>query len=140
MKCFISILILALFCGCYSHNEKSKEKSIPPTPLSGIQELDVEVASFRPSMKCRQSWFFGFRKSGESEEFTLELRDNDDFATSFIKDNPEFIKNYWKERRIAFKKHKNRNYIKPVIPPQKYHIKVDIKPSISRILEWKKME
>jgi len=108
--------------------------------LSGEHELDVEVVSFRATNNRRQSWVFGFHKLTDPEAFTLELRDNDSFATSFIKENPEFMKEYWEERRVIGEKEKMWDYTKPVNPYQRFHIKVDARPSGARILEWKLIE
>jgi hypothetical protein len=108
--------------------------------LSGTQELDIEVVSFRATNKRRQSWVFGFQKLGNPEQFTLELDDNDSFAMSFIKNNPEFMKEYWEEQLAVGKKEKKWDYTKPVNPHPRFHIKVDAIYSIARILEWKPIE
>ena len=107
--------------------------------LSGIQELDVEVVSFRATNNRRPSWVFGFQKLGQPEVFALELIDDDEFATTFIKDRPDFMKEYWVERQAAIKEHKQWDYAKPVNPHPRFHIKVDAGKSIARILEWKKI-
>jgi len=108
--------------------------------LSGERELDIEIVSFRATNKRRQSWVFGFHKLTDPEAFTLELMDNDSFATSFIKKNPGFMREYWEERQAIGKKEKAWDYTKPINPYQRFHIKVDARPSVSRILEWKPIE
>lgn len=108
--------------------------------LSGEQELDVELVSFRSTNNRRQSWVFGFHTLTDPKAFTLELMDDDSFATSFIKENPGFMKEYWEERQAIGKKEKTWDYTKPVSPYQRFHIKVNARPSGTRILEWKPMD
>ncbi len=105
--------------------------------LTGVQELDVEVVSFRSTDNRRQSWIFGFQHLDKPEAFTLELLENDSFATAFIKSRPDFMNEYWAERRAALQQHKQWDRAKPVIPHPKFRIKVDANRSMARILEWR---
>jgi hypothetical protein len=75
-----------------------------------------------------------------AESFTLELTDIDTFTTSFIKNNPEYMKQYWAERRAIGVKQKMWDYTKPVHPHPRFHIKVDASYAVARIVEWKPIE
>lgn len=106
--------------------------------LSGVQELDVEVVSFRETNNRRQSWVFGFQKLTVPEVFTLELLD-DDFTTAFIKARPDFMREYYAERLAAIKEYKQWDYVKSVNQHPRFHFKVDASKPIARILEWKQI-
>ena len=105
--------------------------------LSGVQELDVEVTTFRSTDNRRQSWIFGFQRLDKPEAFTLELLENDGFATAFIKSRPGFMNEYRAEQQAALLQHRQWDRAKPVIPHPKFRIKVDANGSMARILEWK---
>ena len=116
---------------------------LPPAPvsvvLSGVQELDVEVTTFRSTDNRRQSWIFGFQRLDKPEAFTLELLENDGFATAFIKSRPGFMNEYRAEQQAALLQHRQWDRAKPVIPHPKFRIKVDANGSMARILEWKEI-
>lgn len=152
MKRILSICILGVILGACippSRGEPTNGATITEAKrhgerttvvLSGVQEFDVEVVSFRATNKRRQSWVFGFQKLDRPEAFVLELLDDDHFATTFIKDRPVFVKEYWAEHHTAIKEHKQWDYAKPVNPHPRFHIKVDASMDIARILEWKKID
>lgn len=113
----------------------------PVIVLSGVQGLDVELVSFRATNNRRQTWVFEFHQLSPPAAFSLELNDDNSFATSFIKKNPEFMKEYWNEK-LALGKKKKWDYTKPINPSPRFHIKVEVETGVSmaRIFDWKPIE
>ena len=108
--------------------------------LSGVQELDVEIVSFRSTDNRRQSWILGFQNLDKPEAFTLEFLEHDSFATTFIKNRPDVVSEYQAERRAALQQNKQWDRAKAVNPRPRFHIKVDASRSMARILEWKEIK
>lgn len=143
-SCILGVILIA--CAPWSMGEgvdDAADTAQPGEPvsvaLSGVQELDVEVVSFRSTDNRRQSWIFGFQRLDKPESFTLELLEHDSFAQAFIKNRPDVVTEYQAERVAALQQNRQWDRAKPVIPHPKFHIKVDANRSMARILEWKEI-
>ena len=146
MKYLIIALAVVILGGC-ANRPDSTEDGKPEVKwgdratitLSGVQELDVELVSFRATNKRRRSYVFTFQKLSAPEQFSIEVW-HEGFAKEFIETHPAFMKEYGEGRQALIQKTNERDYTKEINPFLRYRIKIDAKPSISRILEWKPIE